>query len=242
MFPAWVPYQPVNFSQDVSVMHKWTRCQPSPTASLHPTGGAGKGWARPWLPSHPSARAVPSLFRRKKGHVRPREDAIRPSLASFCPHSCRHLVRVGMGRNGSRTKAVGGEEGQAGKEGVCCPQPGDRATSTFWSLRLLHPVWWREDMAQVVGNFLAHGEDVRGFWAAEEKLLWMRHCPLHIPRQPAAISLQRSWGKRFFFKPCRSSMKEVIATMIYCSSPTACFIAGCKKVSTSDYDFICPVP
>lgn len=66
MFPAWVPYQPVNFSQDVSVMHKWTRCQPSPTASLHPTGGAGKGWARPWLPSHPSARAAPSLFRRKK--------------------------------------------------------------------------------------------------------------------------------------------------------------------------------
>ena len=69
MFPAWVPYQPVNFSQDISVMYKWTRCQPSPTASLSiPLGKLGRAESDPSSLPTPSARAVSSLFRRKKPH------------------------------------------------------------------------------------------------------------------------------------------------------------------------------
>lgn len=66
MFPAWIPYQPVNFSQDISVTHEWMRCQPSPAACLHPTGRAGKGWVRPQLPSHPISQGCVQPFQKKK--------------------------------------------------------------------------------------------------------------------------------------------------------------------------------
>lgn len=81
----------------------------------------------------------------------------------------------------------------------------------------------------------------QGFWALKINCCGRDTVPF-TRVVPAAISLQRCWGKCFHFKPCRSGWKEVVIRMIYCSSPFTCFITGCKKVSTLDDDFICPMP
>lgn len=205
--------------------------------------GSGEGVSDPSSPP-PHQPGLPPAFSAEKSRLRPSEDAVRPSPASFCPHSGCHLVRVGMGRDGSGMEAGG--RGKRGRQGRgLLPTASSPCHRRCWSLRMLCPARWREDMVQVVGDFPADpvGRMSGGF---EQ---WKINCaggdtvPFTPRRETAAVSLQPSRGKGFSFHPCGSSLKEVITAMIYCSSPAACFIAGCKKVSTSDDDdFICPVP
>lgn len=112
MLPAWVPDRPVNFSQDVSVMHKQMRCQLGPRCLPAPHWGSWERLSETPAPFPPHQPGLCPACSEEKSHVRPREGVVRTSLSSFCPHSCCHPVHVGVGRNGSGRKAVGGEEEQ----------------------------------------------------------------------------------------------------------------------------------
>lgn len=125
MFSAWVLYQPVNSSQDISVTHGCMRCQRGSHFRLSHRGSQEEPsqTSAPLAPHQPGLRPA---FSEGKSHVRPREDAIRPSHTRFCPPSCYHIVQFGISRNKSRRKRE-----QAGKEGVCCPPEHFEASGCF---------------------------------------------------------------------------------------------------------------
>ena len=172
MFPPWFPYQPVNFSQDILVTHKWMRSQPSPAASLHPTGRAGKGWLWPQLLSHPISQGCVQTFP-KKNPCEAKGGCSKTFPGQFLPSFLFPASPSRDGQEWEQEEGCGEEEGQAGREGACCPQLGACATGAFWSLRLLCPARWREDMACVVGSFLADPTG-RMSGAFEQ---WQRNCP-----------------------------------------------------------------
>lgn len=108
--------------------HAGVDVEPARPCCLPPSHwGSGEGGSDPSSPP-PHQPGLPPAFSAEKSRLRPSEDAVRPSPASFCPHSGCHLVRVGMGRDGSRMEAGGGGGRGAGREGGCCPQPAVRAT------------------------------------------------------------------------------------------------------------------